>query len=173
MKKLSFIVLILLVSFVGTYAQKFGATTRKNVDKDVPVAVLAAVETGHPGLVLQQQLVESPPVLKKKKASKPPTPTAQLYQVIISAKNYHKRELYNGYGDLIYSKEKIRNTALPLAIRQYIGREYNGWLVKKDLAVRTISRDGKETRYYKIVVKQGKKKQHLRLDEHGEIYARE
>lgn len=137
MKKLSLIALVLLVSAMGANAQEVNTKTRQKADENVPIAVLAAIEANHPGLTFQQQLMEPAPAPRKekkiRKAKKIRTATTtQLYQVLSGGKNYKKRELYNQDGALVYSKERIRNTALPLVVRQYIGREYNGWLIKRD-----------------------------------------
>lgn len=176
MKTLIFITLILLISGSAVNAQMANTKLRHKISQDVPMKVLTAVEANHPGLNIHQHLIEpaSAPKRNKKirKARKRALPIAKFYLVFTSGKNYYKKELYNQEGILIYSSEKIRNVALPLAVRQYIGREYNGWLLKSVKAIRRIFRDGKELEYYKIVLRNGKDKKHLRLDDQGVIYAR-
>lgn len=180
MKKLSFLVLILLISIGGLHAQKANKKIQYQVDENVPLAVLAAIEANQPGLNFQhQQQMAEAFMAKESKARKgkrinPVNPRGiyQAYQVSSSGKDYKKRELYTKEGKLIYSREMIRNTPLPLAIRQYIGREYNGWLVKRDMVITKVSRDGVKQKFYKVLVQNGKDKKLLRLTEEGLVFAR-
>lgn len=178
MKKLLFTPIILLLTICAVYAQHKNSTIRQKVEEGVPTAVLSAIELNQPGLNFQQLAELSPavaPVAGKKKnirkARKTHTAPTLMYLVRTTGNNYYKKDLYNQNGELIYSNERIRNTALPLAVRQYIGREYNGWLIKKDVAYR-IMNNGTQQKYYKVLVQNGKDKKRLRLTDEGVVYAR-
>ena len=164
MKKLSLLIpIILLLSLGGIHAQQNYMKFSHGVAKNVPMEVLAAIDAGYPGLKIQQQLLA------------PAQGPSQTYYVHHKGKNYLKRGKYNKEGKLLYSKEKIHNVALPVLVYKYIGREYNGWAIKKTMVVKTIETSPSTPRhstYFKVLLQNGKKKQRVLLDEHGKLYSR-
>ncbi len=176
MKKLSLLAAVLLMSLSGINAQQNNLNVRHAVGEDVPMAVLATIEAGYPGLNIHQHLVAPVPKAKKeKKLVDNSSELLQPYYAMFKGRDYWKKEIYNKKGGLLYSSERIRNIALPREVYTFIGREYNGWGIKKNVAIKVIEAGegiSRDVVYYKVLLQNGKKKQWVQLDERGNIYAR-
>lgn len=176
MKKLSLLAMVLLMTLGGVNAQQKQVIVSARIDNQVPMEVLAAVETKYPGLKIDQEDVAAAGLdsmdSRKMKNSLWPAAT---YHVHYKGRNYHKSEIYDKKGNLLHSRESIVNIAMPHAVYRYIGKEHNGWLVKKTKVVKTIDKNAAASRqvvYYKVLLQNGLKKQWVQLTEQGEIYAR-
>lgn len=176
MKSLSLIFALLLACSGGIYAQGSSAKVRHSIAQDVPMEVLATIESGYPGLNIHQHLVVPEPVVKKvKRIDKIRSEPLRPYFAIYKGRDYRKREVYTKGGELIYSRERVGNVALPHAVYNYIGREYNGWLIKKNVAIKIVDKSAtnpRNVKYFKVLLQDGKKKKRLLLDEQGNIYSR-
>lgn len=146
------------------------------IDSNVPKEVLAAIEAECPGLNRHQHLFASAHVLKKeKKVKRIFSWPSQTYHVQYKGKDYRKSVIYDKEGHLLFSKESIHNIAMPDAVYKYIGKEYNGWMIKKAAVVKTIETGASAPRptvYYKVLLQNGKEKQRQLFSEHGEVYSR-
>ena len=174
MKKLSLLSVILLGCFGGINAQENNMNIRHSVAQDVPMEVLASIESENPGLNIRQHLVAAVPLVKKvKRVNEISLETLQPYVALYKGRDYRKRELYTKEGNLIYSREQIKNVVLPLPVYKYIGRHYNGWLIKKNVAITIMdvsTATPRDITYYRVLLQDGKKKEWLRLDERGNVY---
>lgn len=175
MKKLSLIFVLLLACLSGIYAQGNNANVRHSIAQNVPVEVLAAIESGYPGLHIRQNLVSPETVVKVKRVNKISSGAFNPYFAIYKGRDYRKREAYTKEGELLYSRERIEDVALPRAVYEFIGREYNGWLIKKNVAIEIVDKSAaspRDVKYFKVLLLDGKRKKRLLLDEHGNIYSR-
>lgn len=175
MKK-SILILIPVISlFVlsGAVAQQLDIEEiQYSVKNNVPQEVLDAVESDYPGMNIQEHLL-SPSVsleeeLKKQKQIENLPEIYPVYYALIKGKEYEKKADYNKEGKLISSTETIKNVALPRAVLNTIGREYNGWLVTKNQAERYTSSTYNNV-LYEVWLKNGRKKQQLTIDATGKI----
>jgi hypothetical protein len=176
MKKLSLLAMVLLMSLGGVHAQQKQVKLSARIGTELPKEVIAAVETKHPGLNIQQDHIAAAVVDSKDgKKNKISLWPARTYHLHYKGRNYHKSEIYDQKGNLLHSRESISNIAMPHAVYRYIGKEHNGWLVKKTKVVKTIEKNADASRqivYYKVLLRNGLKKQWVQLTKQGEIYAR-
>ncbi len=175
MKKLSLLTMILFMVLGGVNAQQKHLKVSQRIDANLPMVICAAIEAAYPGLKIQQPQLASAAVAKKEKdTDKVNTWSSKIYHVQHKGKNYKKRVIYNEEGELLYSKEVHYNRALPVAMYKQIGKKYNGWLIKKTMAITEIDATDtapQHTMYYKVLFQKGNKRQWERLNEAGELYA--
>lgn len=172
MKKSFLISLFLLFALNSAWAQQTESTKiQPLVTSDVPTEVLAAVESDYPGMNIRNQLYSpagpSMRELKRQLQDK----NVPEYCAVVRGRQYRKTASYNKNGELISSTERIKNAAVPHAVLAAIGREYNGWLVTKNLTTR-IKAGTYNSVSYKVWLKKGRKKQRITIDATGKILAK-
>ncbi|WP_224998771.1 hypothetical protein [Cesiribacter sp. SM1] len=176
MKKLSLLAIILLISLGGVNAQKKLVKVSPWIEANVPQEVLAAMETKNPGLNMSQHLTAAVDKAKKvKNGNKIYSWSSPTYHVQYKGKNYRKTEVYDKEGNLIHSKESMFNAAMPREVYRYIGREHNGWLIKRTEIIKKVETGAATARHtvqYKVLLQHGKKKQWVLLNEQGGLYSR-
>ncbi|AHM62774.1 hypothetical protein D770_22635 [Flammeovirgaceae bacterium 311] len=161
----------------GIYAQQKQVKVNSWIESGLPNKVIAAIETGYPGINMHQHFTAAVDVVKKEKRDKKAGSwSSETYHVHYQGRNYQKKEIFDKEGNLLYSRESILNTAMPHAVLRYIGKEYNGWLVKKTAVIKITEAGAAapwHTVQYKVLLQNGKEKQRLLLNVNGqgEIYA--
>lgn len=161
--------MILLLALSGAMAQQTEVNNAHQlVTDDVPMAVLAAVESDYPGLKISDHKVTPSGFAEIDFKNHIQTITKPDYYAIISGREYRKIATYNKEGELIAATETIKNIAVPRPVYTTIGREYNGWLITKNQATRYMSRTYNNV-FYKVWLKNGRKKQQLTMDATGKI----
>lgn len=175
MKKVSFI-LLFMVCVIGSAMAQQSAKQEilyEEIPEDVPQAVLDAVEKNVQGVRFQNEM----PVATTKKGKRM-SPAKQKYlgSYVVHAQSSSpdgkthssKRMVYDADGAIISSKSIQVNKALPLVALRTIGKAYDGWLVLRTRAI--IEETGNErSALYHVVLKNGKNKERLVLNEAGEI----
>ena len=115
---------------------------------------------------------EEAPVVKEERKVKPLV-LKKEFQVSYRGKNYRKKEIFNTEGVLLYSREKIKDKALPSPVYRHMGKEYNGWELKSNEIIRILARKqggAVHITYYKLLLQKENKKKRILLDEHGRVY---
>lgn len=170
MKKL-IVVAILFIAFQGAMAQDSETLVIKKIEKrTVPAAVITSVEKEYPeGIVelweaIPAKAFESYYVVSKTNdlylGEKP-----EYYQVTMTGTHSKTYAVYDAKGNLIHSREIIKDTALPEAIRTTIVTDYPGWKINGDKEV-IREREGVND-MYKIELSKSKERKTLIMDEAG------
>ncbi len=89
------------------------------------------------------------------------------YAVILKGTNTRGEALYDKNGKLKYSKEVIKDTALPVAIRNAVMEKYPGFAFIKDQE--TIKEGRSNFIHYRVVISKDKEKKALAVNENGKI----
>ena len=89
------------------------------------------------------------------------------YAVIIKGTNTRAEAVYDKNGKLKYSKEVIKDTALPVAIRNAVTKKYPGFALISDQE--TIKEGRSNFIHYRIIIEKGKEKKALAVNESGKI----
>lgn len=172
MKKL-IVVAILFAALGSVVAQDSETLTIKKIDKKiVPAAVIASVEKEYPeGIVelweaIPVEAFESYYVVSEtndlKLGEKP-----EYYQVTMKSDRSKTFAVYNAKGNLIHSREIIRDTALPESISTAIVANYPGWKITGDKEIIMQNRGIQDN--YKVEITKGKEKRILIMDPDGQV----
>ncbi|GAB1445767.1 MAG: hypothetical protein KF860_08940 [Cyclobacteriaceae bacterium] len=90
-----------------------------------------------------------------------------FYVVKIKGQQVRGEAVYDHDGSLKYSKEVIKDTALPMAVRDAIAKKYPGYTFLKD---QETVKDGKfKFIHYRVLIENDKEKIALAVDSSGEI----
>jgi len=172
MKKL-IVVIILFVALQNAWAQDSESLVIKKIEKrTVPAAVIASVEKQYPeGIVelweaIPAKAFESYYVVSKTNdmslGEKP-----EYFQVTMKGTHSKTYAVYDEKGNLIHSREIIKDTELPEAIRTTIVTDYPDWKITGD---KEIIREGRVINdTYKIEITKNKEKRTLIMDEKGQV----
>lgn len=172
MKKL-IVAVILFAAVGGAVAQDSETLTIKRIEKKtVPMAVIASVEKEYPeGIVelwesIPMESFESYYVVSEKNDLKPGE-KPEYYQVTMKGTKSKTVAVYNEYGNLIHSRETIKDAALPESVRSAIVTNYPGWKITGD---RELIREniGKKVTF-KVDLSRGKEKSTLIMDGEGQV----
>lgn len=175
MKKFSFS-LIIMVCFIGTAMAQQSAKQEilyEEIPVDVPQAVLDAVEKNVQGVRFQNEL---PVAITKKGERLPVVKQESLKSYTVLAKSSSpdgrthssKRIVYDADGAIVSSRSIQINKALPIVALRTIGKAYDGWLVLRTRAVIDETGSARSALYH-VVLKNGKNKERIMLNEAGEI----
>ena len=171
MKKLSLLLVMLLLSLSGIDAQQNKMKISSRADKDAPTLVLADAADPDPSGHKPLSRAEG----EEEKIKKDLSAQSLFTFVEHRGKGYWKKVTYKYDGTMVHSIERRHNVALPKAVYKSIGREYNGWQINKTAVVKEIeirSNAPQHSTYYKVHLQNGKDKERILLDEHGKIYSR-
>ena len=139
------------------------------------MAIVESIQEDYPDVdvqdwaILPAQAYQEEWVVSKdeKNVDDPANFEPQYYSVSMKGKDVSGQAVYNAKGELMHSKEIIKDGQLPSAITKKLATDYSGYQVTKD---KEVIKDGKHhTEYYKIRVKKGKEKQTLYFGENGEL----
>jgi hypothetical protein len=89
------------------------------------------------------------------------------YTVVVRGNNMRSEALYDANGILKYSKETIKDTALPVVVRDAVLKQYPGYALIKDQE--TIRKGKTNFIHYRVVIERGKEKRALAVDAAGKI----
>jgi len=89
------------------------------------------------------------------------------YAVTMRGSNIKAEALYDQNGRLKYSKEVIKNGALPTAIRTAVAEKYPGFAFVKDQE--TIKEGRSSFIHYRVIIEKGKEKKALAVNASGKI----
>jgi hypothetical protein len=89
------------------------------------------------------------------------------YAVILKGTNTKAEAVYDQNGKLKYSKEVIKDTALPVAIRNAVTDRYPGFALISDQE--TIKEGRSNFIHYRIIIEKGKEKKALAVNANGKI----
>lgn len=172
MKKL-IVVVILFVAFQNAWAQDSETLVIKKIEKrTVPAAVITSVEKQYPeGIVelweaIPAKAFESYYVVSETNdlslGEKP-----EYFQVTMKGTHSKTYAVYDAKGNLIHSREIIRDTELPEAIRNTIVANYPGWKITGDKEVIRERKGIDDT--YKVELTKSKEKRILIMDPEGQV----
>ncbi|MBW3544287.1 MAG: hypothetical protein KY428_01590, partial [Bacteroidetes bacterium] len=175
MKKISFSLLIMLCIIGSAMAQQSvkQEILYEEIPVDVPQAVLDAVEKNVQGVRFQNEL----PVAITKKGERLPVvkqKSLKSYKVLTKSSSpdgkthSSKTIVYDADGTVVSSRSIHVNKALPIVALRTIGKAYDGWLLLRTRAVIEETGDLHSVVYH-VVLKNGKNKERLMLNEAGEI----
>ena len=89
------------------------------------------------------------------------------YAVIVRGTNTKAEAVYDQNGKLKYSKEVIKDTALPIAIRNAVTDKYPGFALISDQE--TIKEGRTNFIHYRVIIEKGKEKKALAVNASGKI----
>ncbi len=179
MKRVSFILLIMLLVLGSTTAQQ---TKRQKapltiMQVNAPKNVLTQVEKHNPGLNFEKEPVVASTkkeIDRQRAAAENEIDYSDHYTVRTRThapngkSSGEKTSIYSPDGTLISYREVSRNKALPIVALRTIGKKYDGWLLLRTKAVTRF--DGTNTTaVYDVVLKNGKNKERVQINEAGEI----
>lgn len=154
----------------GIHAQEVLYAVKLKKEK-VPATVIASIEKDFPDAAITEytavpvEIVGEDFMINTNKESK----DYDTYEVKISGKSFIGTAMYDSQGNLMYSNELIKNTALPYNIRYCIGKNYPGWTVEGDREFITTYRNGSQKSYYHVKLMKGKEKVNVAIDAHGNL----
>lgn len=165
----SSIVMLILMSVLSTgvvYSQ--GIETVEVSSKELPEAVLSAIETDFPYWTNIQWFVYDNGLhewanIKTKMNHSGTEP--EYYVAKGTGRNITSHAVYRKNGTLLRSKTVIKNTALPRPIQKVISTEYAGWNITGDEEV--IRNFDDNRKYYKVLIEKDGENQTLYFDPMG------
>jgi hypothetical protein len=89
------------------------------------------------------------------------------YEVLVKGDHMKSEALYDANGTLEYSKETIKDTALPKVVRDAVLNRYPGYALIKDQE--TIKEGKSNFIHYRVVIEKGKERRALAVDANGKI----
>jgi hypothetical protein len=167
MKKVSLSLIVILMVTGSALAQQTDGQKPiyQKVEADAPQAVLDAVERNNKGFEFKS---EEKAVISKLVESKESYVADVRGRSLNNKSHTLKRTLYNADGSVISSREELLNHALPKLVLRTIGKEYNGWQLVRTRSVIEEEGDSRKV-YYTAVLKNGKSKERIMLNESGQI----
>jgi hypothetical protein len=170
MKRIIVTVALAITVIAGAWAQTAQIKIKAR-EAEIPVAVVESFKkdfaTGHttewaivPATVVGDEYIVSG--YDDLNGEKP-----TYYSVLMKGPKIKGEAVYDQYGKLKHSKEVIKDTALPDAVRNSVMREYPGYAFLKD---QEIIKEGK-TKFvqYRVLIEKGKAKKALAVDANGKI----
>lgn len=91
------------------------------------------------------------------------------FQVRFSGKGGEVVATYDSDGNVVHLTEHLKDTALPIAVRNAIAKEYPNWIISKDRYNMVRYKDGKKRERYRIVLENHGKKIRVHTDAKGKI----
>jgi hypothetical protein len=164
---------ILLVAFESAMAQDTETLVIKKIEKKaVPGEVIASVEKEYPeGIV---ELWEAIPVkafesyyVVSEKNDLSLGEKLEYYQVTMKGKHSRTYAVYDANGNLIHSREIIKDTELPESIRTTIVSNYPGWKIIGDKEVIREGEGSMDT--FKVELSMKKEKRTLIMNKEGKV----
>lgn len=77
---------------------------------------------------------------------------------------------YDNKGKIQHSAERFKNVALPRSVGTTLARNYPGWILSKDFYLVKYYSDPLEVKkVYKLILKKGKERMKLKMNEKGEV----
>lgn len=89
------------------------------------------------------------------------------YAVVVKGNHIRGEALYDANGTLEYSKETIKDTALPKVVRDAVLKRYPGYALIKDQE--TIKEGKSNFIHYRVVIEKGEERRALAVDASGKI----
>lgn len=158
------------ITVIATHAQS--AQVRIKVKEgEIPISVVESFkrdfngEQFHEWAIVPAALVGEEYVVSGYDDLNGETPTS--YAVVLKGTNMKGELVYDQNGKLKYSKETIKDTALPAPVRNAVVKKYPGFFFIKD---QETIKEGKSTFiHYRVVIEKGKEKMALAVDATGKI----
>lgn len=91
------------------------------------------------------------------------------FQVKLKGNNGELVATYDSNGNLLNSAEHLKDTSLPLKVREAVAEEFPGWAFVKDSYQMNSYKDGKKRERYRIVLEKDGKKIRVHTDANGKI----
>lgn len=139
-------------------------------NKKVPVAVVEQVQKDFPNARLEEtyllpaQLYEQNWVVVQKNQPQQPV---DYYEVRLSGKNVHSSAVYSPQGELLNSREVLKDAPLPPVVGRTLVTQYPGWTERRNKEV--IKNGRKEVVHYIVFLKKGWREERVVLNPQGEI----
>jgi len=162
---------VLLIMLTATATAQDTQTRIKIKQTDVPVSVVESfTKDFSDGIAEEWDIVPAVIVVEDYEVlgndNSDGTKTTE-YSVSIKGPKVKGEAIYDQDGKLKYSKEVIKNAALPAAVRNSIVNKYPGFSFMKDQE--TIKEGRSNFIHYRIVIEKGKEKVCLAVDASGKI----
>lgn len=138
--------------------KKIPSVLRTEIQKDFPSFTLDGVE------LLPSKLYEQRWVVQQ---SNPFPADMEYYQVELKGKDSHSIAVYTPKGQLLHSREVLKNAKLPLEVAQSVANQYPGWMEWRDKEI--IKNGKKEITDYVVFLKKGMKEERVVLNPQGKI----
>ena len=170
MKKVITLIALAFTVMAAAHAQN-SEIRMKARETEIPVAIVEAFKTDYLGakadewaivpaiIVGEEYIVSGYDNLNGEK------PTS--YVVRIKGEKIKGEAVYDQNGKLMYSKEVIKDTALPVAVRNAVWQKYPGYAIVKDQE--TIKEGKSNFIHYRVIIEKGKEKMALAVDASGKI----
>ncbi len=163
MKKLMFLTALFALSFQG-FSQTEIISAKLKKDK-IPGEIIMAIERDFPGesvteyVGLPVKLVEEEWYVNINEDAE--NQIFDSYMVNISGKDQSFHAAYDKDGKLLFTREKLKNHALPQIVERAIAKEFPGWVATEDKIVMThfLQNNKKKVRYVVKLSKDGKHEQ--------------
>ena len=178
MKTIPALVAGTLFTISGAMAQVDETITARVVGEDeIPGVVMESVAVDYPDMDYTDWQTLSPEayeadwvVMDDEGDTEEEVLEPEYYEVDYRGKGIHGYAVYNSEGELLHSKEVIKDEALPEAITQAIAKDYPNHKVMGD---KEVIRDGnKNVKYYEVNVEKGKDKEKLYFDKGGKMVSK-
>ena len=170
MKKVITLIALAFTVMAAAHAQNSEIRIKAR-ETEIPVAIVEAFKTDYLGakadewaivpaiIVGEEYIVSGYDNLNGEK------PTS--YLVKIKGTNLRGEAVYDKNGKLMYSKEAIKDVALPAVVRTAVGAKYPGYSFIND---QEIIKQGKSNFiHYRVIIEKGKEKMALAVDASGKI----
>lgn len=138
--------------------KKIPSALKAEIQKDYPSYTLDGVE------LLPSKLYEQRWVVQQKNAF---PADMKYYEVDLKGKNSHSSAVYTPDGQLLHSREVLKNAELPLAVAQSLKEHYPGWMEWRNKEV--ITNGKKEVTHYLVFLKKGTKEEKIVLNPQGAV----
>ena len=170
MKKVITLIALAFTVMAAAHAQNSEIRIKAR-ETEIPVAIVEAFKTDYLGakadewaivpaiIVGEEYIVSGYDNLNGEK------PTS--YLVKIKGTNLRGEAVYDKNGKLMYSKEVIKDVALPAVVRNAVGAKYPGYSFIKDQE--TIKQGKSDFIHYRVIIEKGKEKMALAVDASGKI----
>jgi hypothetical protein len=138
---------------------------------EIPISVIEAFrrdfQAGKSGewAIVPAAIIEEEYVVSSYNNMNGQKPTS--YTVVIKGPSIHGEAVYDQSGKLKYSKEIIRDTALPKVVRDAVIRKYPDYMLIKDQE--TIKEGKSKFIHYRVIIEKGRDKKALAVDASGKI----
>lgn len=143
---------------------------KKLETKEVPKALKAEIQKDYPSYTLDgvelipNKLYEQRWVVQQK--NKFPA-DMKYYEVDLKGANSHSSAVYTPDGQLLHSREVLKNAELPLAVAQSLKNHYPGWMEWRNKEI--ITNGKKEITHYLVFLKKGTKEEKVVLNPQGAV----
>ena len=139
----------------------------------VPAVIKDRVKTDFPGSSIEEtyllpaRLYQQKWIVVEKKEMTAP---ADYYEVHLSGRNMIYDAVYTPTGELLHSREVLKDVALPAAVSKALSDHFANWIENRD---REVIRNGKkEITHYIVFLKKGRREQRVVFNPQGEVLHR-